>query len=125
MDRWAVPPQPLGVRHGHGWSEEEAVNLPTIEMPAPLLSAVQTLEEREQELRAADAAVVAAEEAVRVGHRRDIEAIASAREAGRRDPHPRHEKDALAALDAAKRDREIMAEQVSKLRAEYERIAEP
>lgn len=40
------------------------MNVPTIEMPAPLAAALQTLREREQDAAAAEAAVAAAREGV-------------------------------------------------------------
>jgi hypothetical protein len=98
--------------------------LPTVEMPTRLLDATQTLSEREQELRAAEQAVAVAREGVKDGHRRDIEAIAAAREAGKADPKPRFEHEALGVLAEAEREAEVAQARLSQVRAEYERVAE-
>jgi hypothetical protein len=100
------------------------VNVPTVEVPAPLLSAVEAVEEREQELRAAEQAAAAAREGLKVGHRQDIEEVAAAREAGKPDPKPHHEQEALDVLATAEHEAEIAQARLSKIRAEYERVAE-
>jgi hypothetical protein len=103
------------------------VNAPmisTVEMPAPLAAALQTLRQREEQLRGAEAAVAAARESVDAARRRDIEDVALAREAGKADPRAKHEEKAEAALASAEREVEIMAARVAKLRSEYERLSE-
>jgi hypothetical protein len=100
------------------------VNVPTVMMPAPLLSAVEAVEEREQELRAAEQAVAAAREGVKVGHRQDIEAIAAARENGKADPKPHFEREALDVLAAAEHEAEIAQARLSQVRVEADRLSE-
>ena len=99
------------------------MNVPTIEMPEALLAATEALEQREAAVRAAEAAVAAAREAVTDAHRRDIATVAAAREAGKRDPKPEHEQEALAALAAAEHEAEIAGARRDQVAAEYSRTA--
>jgi hypothetical protein len=100
------------------------LDLPTIEMPEKLRAAAEALAERQAELRAAEAAVKAGEQAVGDAHRRDLEAVAEAREAGDRDPKPEHEQRAIDALAGLEREAEIMRARVRKLADEHARLGE-
>ncbi len=88
-------------------------------MPTQLRKASDALAERERELREAETTLKAAEDAVGLAHPRDIEEVAAARERGEPDPPvARHEQQARTALDAARRECEIIQAQVSKLAAD-------
>ena len=83
--------------------------MPTAEMPRPLERVTEAAREREHELGEAEANAEAAEQAVEAARQRDIEEIAAAREIGRADPRQQHEEEALLALAAAQRERDICA----------------
>jgi hypothetical protein len=83
--------------------------MPLTEAPRAIEQAAQAAREREQELREAETALEAAERAVEDGRRRDIEAVAAAREAGDADPPHSHEAEARQALGETERERDVRA----------------
>jgi hypothetical protein len=99
------------------------IETPVVEMPAPLRAALARLEERERELRDSEAAVAALAEALHAAHRRDVQELAAAREAGNPDPRSGHEESARRALQTAEHEREVMVERVAQVRADYARVA--
>lgn len=100
------------------------IELPTIEMPQPLLDAVAKLRSREEQSREAEQRVAEATEAVEAGHQADVRAIAQAREEGKRDPSPEHEQKALAALRAAEHELEVESARLETARRGYEESLE-
>jgi hypothetical protein len=82
------------------------------------------LTEREEELRAAEAALNSAREEVRAAHQLDVDAIVEAREAGKPDPPPAHEPEAERQVAEAENAVEILRARVARLRAEYARTIE-
>jgi hypothetical protein len=92
-------------------------------MPELLRAAADSLDEREQQLRDAEATVADAREALAAAHQRDVDELAAAREAGEPDPPARHEAAARETLVAAEQDLEIMQARVAKLGLEYEQLA--
>jgi hypothetical protein len=85
-------------------------SMPTAEMPKALERAAEAARERGQELAEAESTLEVAERAVEEGHRLDIEAAATAREAGEADPPQQHEAEARQALTSAERERAIRSE---------------